>query len=106
MQEKTKEIYEIDFEKCGERVKKKMMMAVMRQGPLNWGPYPRFLCGTPQTTPKAQFPGQVCFTVSSREVEEDREGVVKKMSKNNISQRLASIHFKLREQLKLDVSGC
>lgn len=75
-------------------MKKKMMMAVMRQGPLNWGPYPRFLCGTPQTTPKAQFPGQVCFTVSSREVEEDREGVVKKMSKNNISQRLASIHFK------------
>lgn len=78
----------------GEK-KKKMTMAVMRQGPLSLSPYPQFLCGTPQTTPKAQFHRQVCLAVSSQE-EEDREGnVKKKMSKNNIAQRLASVHFKV-----------
>lgn len=73
-----------------------MMMAVMRQGALNLSPYPQFLSGTPQTSPKAQFPRQLCLAVSSQE-EEDREGIVKKkkMSKNNITQLLATVHFKV-----------
>ncbi|KAI5663593.1 hypothetical protein M9H77_22916 [Catharanthus roseus] len=76
-----------------------MMMAVMRQCPVSWSPYPNFLGRTSQATRKPQVLKPLCFSFSSQE--EAANELVKKLPKDIIFvQGLGPNHFKEKASLK------